>query len=274
MHTRARAAARSTTAKLPASTVAQSKPPPALSTARGGSAGDDHELRWSVSARRTRNRCGSRARRCRGKPSKASSASCSNATFALSTVNAPPSTLNRARARARTRSPNGSAAVDLMAPPSPVVFRPGAHAAPREQSRSPTTRPASSSMRTSQPRMPFGSCPMSTVVHLPRSARSSAITSASASGSSALVASSITSSDGRRYNARAMPMRWRWPPLSCRPFCPTIAARPFGNPSTKSSSRASRTAARTRSRSMPSGKAPNAMFSATVASSSTMCCGT
>ncbi len=98
--------------------------------------------------------------------------------------------------------------------------------------------------------------------------------SVSAAASSALVGSSSTSSDVRRYNARAIPSRWRWPPLKQAPFWPTGVSSPCGSESTSASRRAARSASRTRASSIAAPEAANATFCATVASSSTTCCGT
>ena len=52
---------------------------------------------------------------------------------------------------------------------------------------------------------------------------------ASTRGSTALVASSSTSSRGRPASARASVSRWRWPPDSEVPRSPTIVSRPSGS---------------------------------------------
>ena len=64
----------------------------------------------------------------------------------------------------------------------------------------------------------------------PSPARSPARIAASTRGSTALVASSRTSSRGRPASARARVSRWRWPPERMVPRSPTTVSRPSRQP--------------------------------------------
>ena len=67
-------------------------------------------------------------------------------------------------------------------------------------------------------------CAMTSVVRPFMSRASASCTSASLSASRLLVASSSTSTRGSMRIARAIAMRWRWPPESCTPRSPTSVA--------------------------------------------------
>ena len=112
---------------------------------------------------------------------------------------------------------------------------------------------------------------MSTV--RPFISRSSAsITSFSDSVSSAAVGSSRMRIGALRMIARAIPIRWRWPPESVSPRSPTIVLYPSGIFAMNSSAFAS-FAASTISASVAVGR-PYAMLSRTVPRKSTVSCRT
>mmetsp|Transcript_15374 Transcript_15374/g.24259 ORF Transcript_15374/g.24259 Transcript_15374/m.24259 type:complete len:133 (-) Transcript_15374:322-720(-) len=89
-----------------------------------------------------------------------------------------------------------------------------------------------------------------------------ACTRCSLSASRAEVASSSSSTRGRRTSARAMAIRCFWPPLSCTPFSPTSVSYPSGSAAMKSCAFASRAASRMRSSEGSSGvpSSPKMMF--------------
>ncbi len=121
-------------------------------------------------------------------------------------------------------------------------------------------------------------CATTRVVRSRMSRSSASRTTPSASGSRALVASSRKRMRGSRTSARAIAMRWRCPPDSRAPRCPTTVSQPSGRASTNSSALASRRAARTRTSvaagSSPAVSSPYATFSRIVPSKSTDSCGT
>ena len=77
---------------------------------------------------------------------------------------------------------------------------------------------------------------------------------------------------GSRMSARAIAIRWRWPPESVIPRSPIVVSYPSGSSSMKSCACASR-AARTTSSSVAAG-APKVMFSRTVAEKRNGSCAT
>ncbi|KAG1276132.1 hypothetical protein G6F64_014824 [Rhizopus arrhizus] len=74
------------------------------------------------------------------------------------------------------------------------------------------------------------------------------------SGASPSVASSRISTGAFFRKARAIEMRWRWPPDNCMPRSPTRVARPSGRVRTKSVS-AAWSSARANSSGVASGRA-------------------
>ncbi|KAE9221308.1 hypothetical protein PF002_g15626 [Phytophthora fragariae] len=85
--------------------------------------------------------------------------------------------------------------------------------------------------------------------------------------SSALVASSSSSTSGSRKMARAMAIRCFWPPDTCAPRSPTSVSKPCGKLEMKSKALALFAAASTSARLAPG--LPIAMFSAIVPENST-----
>ena len=75
---------------------------------------------------------------------------------------------------------------------------------------------------------------MTSVVRSAIRRSSAAWTSVSLSASSEDVASSSSSSGASRRIARAMAMRWRWPPDSVTPRSPTAVSNPCGRRSMNS----------------------------------------
>ena len=85
-------------------------------------------------------------------------------------------------------------------------------------------------------------------VHCAVARRSDFWMAASVSLSTALVASSRTSTAGSRSSARARASRWRWPPERVTPRSPTHASSPSGSSSMKSMAAAATAASRICSR--------------------------
>ncbi len=99
-----------------------------------------------------------------------------------------------------------------------------------------------------------------------RSRAIASCTAASFAASSALVASSSSSTRGLRASARASAMRWRWPPDSRWPPGPTLVSNPSGSASMKSAAAAAVAASRTSASDAPG--RPIRMFAATEVSNS------
>ncbi len=115
-------------------------------------------------------------------------------------------------------------------------------------------------------------CAMTSVVR-PRASRSSACaTWRSLSASSELVASSSSRIGRSASSARAIEMRWRWPPESLTPRSPRSVSKPCGRRSMNSSACAAAHASRTMA-SVASGR-PKRTFSVTLAAKITGSCGT
>ena len=101
--------------------------------------------------------------------------------------------------------------------------RPGSSCVP-----SSTMRPWSITRMRSQDSTVASRCAMTSVVRSSISCASAACTSVSLSASSDEVASSSSSSGASRRIARAMAMRWRWPPESVTPRSPICVSKPCG----------------------------------------------
>mmetsp|Transcript_64827 Transcript_64827/g.198252 ORF Transcript_64827/g.198252 Transcript_64827/m.198252 type:complete len:148 (-) Transcript_64827:2363-2806(-) len=110
-----------------------------------------------------------------------------------------------------------------------------------------TTRPSSNTTILSQALIVVRRCAMTRAVAWVASTRASKArwTTFSLAGSSAEVASSRIRNCGSRTIARAMAMRWRWPPESVRPRLPTKVYILSGRAWTKSKADALRKASHT-----------------------------
>ena len=124
------------------------------------------------------------------------------------------------------------------------------------------TRPASINTTLSAIAMVPGRWAITIVVRPSITVSIAARISCSFDGSTALVASSSTSTLGSLTSALAIAIRWRWPPDSENPRSPSTVAYPSGRSSMKSAAPASSAARRTVSKSA-SGSA-KAMLAATV----------